>query len=227
MISSAWLEKYKPELPEDKENNKLLSDSLTENTCKHDSVHILSDEQISIAEDKSFSSENNTLSTTGQSVVSCISENDKEISQNAVTVQGRNREKNCSEIKFMTNNLESVKEYSCKMDDKPVTDATSMSKQSEEKKYPNEDVHVKVSDSCEAQSKSRTRGSVRVADPVLSSELREDTESAFIKDSRDSPKDIMRNKRKVDRETTELEKPHKKFRCEIDNEEEICEERKG
>lgn len=219
-ISSAWLEKYKPELPEDIDNKELLSDSLVEN--KSDSVNVLSDEQMSNAEEKSLERENNTLSTTGQSVVSCISENDRGTSQNSI-VEGGNSKKKDHEINFKTNNLGSAKEEICKMDDKTETNVTSKSKEREEKNYPNKDLHLKVSGRHEAPRKSCTSGSELVADPFMSNDSEKDMILAPFEDSRDPLQEITGNKRKAEKETTGLEKPHKKLRCESDNEDEICE----
>lgn len=219
-ISSAWLEKYKPEFPEDTDNKKLHSARLVEN--KSDSVNIPPDKQMSIAEEKSLDTKNNTLSTTGQSVVSCFSGNDKGTSQSSI-VEGRNSKKNDPEINFKTNNLGSAKLEICKMDDKTVL--TSKSKERQERKYQNEDLHLKVSDRHEAPRKSCTSGSDLVVDSVMSNEPEKDFELAPFEDSRDSLQEITGNKRKADKETTGLEKPHKKFRCESDNED-VCEESK-
>ncbi|KAJ7385001.1 hypothetical protein OS493_018690 [Desmophyllum pertusum] len=54
-ISSAWLEKYKPELPDDADHLVLPSDSLVENTSE--SENIFSDEKNSIAEEKGLDRE--------------------------------------------------------------------------------------------------------------------------------------------------------------------------
>ncbi|KAL9975921.1 hypothetical protein ACROYT_G013140 [Oculina patagonica] len=222
-ISSAWLEKYKPELPEDTDKNKLHSARLVEN--KSDSVNISPDEQMSTAEEKSLDRENNTLSTTGQSVVPCISENGKETSGNSI-VEERNSKKKDPEINFKTNNLGSAKEEICKMVDKTKTDVTSKSKEREEKINQNKDLHLKVSNRCEAQRKSCTSDPDLFATPIVSNESEKDIELTPFEDSGDFPQEVTRNKRKADNETTGQEKPHKKFRCESDNEDEICEESK-
>lgn len=225
-ISSAWLEKYKPKLPEDTDHC-VDSHCLKEN--KSESEDILCDEEMSTTEEGNLDRENtcSTLSTIGQSEISFSAENDKEASQNSFNVEGRNRKKKCPEIKLKANNLGSAVDDSYKRDGKTVV--TSKCKEREDEKYPNEDLHLMVSDAHELSRKSCTSGSdfVSVANPIVSNELVEDAESASIEDSRDSPLEITGNKRKASRETTELEKPHKKLRCESDIDGEICEESKG
>ena len=224
-ISSAWLEKYKPELPDDADHLVLPSDSLVENTSE--SENIFSDEKNSIAEEKGLDRENTTLSTTGQSKISCISGNDEEISQNSITAEERNGRKKSPKIKTKTNILASANEDTCSHKREDNTVVTS--KEREEKKRPNEDLHLKVNDSHQKSRKSCTSVSdvVAVGNPVMSSnELGKDTESALIEDATDSPQEIVRNKRKANGKNTEMEKPRKRFRCESNAEEEICEESK-
>lgn len=226
-ISSAWLEKYKPELPDDADHLVLPSDSLVENTFE--SENILSDEKNSIAEEKGLDRENTTLSTTGQSKISCISGDDEEISQNSITVEERNGRKKSPKIKTKTNILASANEDTCSHKREDNTVVTSKPKEREEKKCPNEDLHLKVSDSHQKSRKSCTSVSdlVTVSNPIMSSnDFGKDTESALIEDATDSPQEIVRNKRKANGKNTEMEKPCKRFRCESNAEEEICEEGK-
>lgn len=226
-ISSAWLEKYKPELPDDADHRVLPSDSLVENTFE--SENILSDEKNSIAEEKGLDRENTTLSTTGQSKISCISGDDEEISQNSITVEERNGRKKYPKIKTKTNILASANEDTCSHKREDNTVVTSKPKEREEKKCPNEDLHPKVSDSHQTSRKSCTSVSdlVTVGNPIMSSnDFGKDTESALIEDATDSPQEIVRNKRKANGKNTEMEKPCKRFRCESNAEEEICEEGK-
>ena len=221
-ISSAWLEKYKPKL--DTDHCVSHSNSLRESNSESENIHC--HEEMSTTEENNLDRENtcNTLSTTEKNEISCSTENDEETPLNSLNVARRNTKKKKPEIKLNANNLKSDMDGSCKRDDKTV--ATYKCKEREDEKYTNEELHLKVSDADESTRKSCTNGSdfVSVSNPIMSNALGEDAESAFIEDSRDSPVEITRNKRKAGRETSELEKPRKKLRCESDNDEEICEE---
>ena len=223
-ISSAWLEKYKPKLLKDTDHCLDL-DSLKENKSESEDTHC--DEEMFTTEKTNLEGENtcNTLSTKKQIEISCSIENDKETSWNSFNVEGRNAKKKSPEVKLRPNSPQSVVDESCKRDDKTVV--TSKCKEKDEK-YPNEELHTKVSDPHKSSRKSCLGDSdfISVSNPIMSNAL-EDAEPPLIEDSRDSPLEITRNKRKAGRETTELEKPRKKFRCESDVDEEICEESKG
>lgn len=223
-ISSAWLEKYKPKL--DTDHCVPHSNSLRESESESENTHC--DEEMATTEEKKSEKENtcNTLSTSRQSEISCVIEKDKESSQNSFNVVGRNKQMKSPEIKSKANNLNNTVDGSYKRDDKTVV--TYNCKGREDEKYTNKELHLKVSDADESSRKSCTIDSdfVSVSNPIMSNALGEDAESASIENSKDSPLEITRHKRKAGRETTELEKPCKKLRCESDIDEEICEESK-
>ena len=245
-ISSAWLEKYKPEIPQDTDNSNLHPDNLAEN--KSDSVNMFADEKMSTTEEKSLNIENNTLSTTMQSEISCISDSDKDIfKKSTAEVRNYSKKKN-PEINFKTNDMGSPEEdRTCKMDEKTETDVTSKSKEREEKKNSNQDLNLKVADRHEAARRSCASSSADpvvtnetekvmeqgcasicrsdlAADTIVSNESKKDVEWVQFEDSRDSLQQVIRNKRKADKEAAELEKPHKKLRCDNDNEDDNCKE---
>lgn len=247
-ISSAWLEKYKPEIPQDTDNSNLHSENLVEN--KSDSVNIFDDEKMLTTEKKSLNRENNTLLTAVQSEISCVSDSDKDtFEKSTVEVRNSSKKKN-PEINFKTNDLGSPEEdRTCKMDDKTEANFSSKSKERKEKKYSNKDPNL-VSDRHEASRRSCASSSDCAADafvtndreevmeqgcasicrsdlafdPIVSNESERDMEWVQFEDSRDSFQQVIRNKRKVDKEAAELEKPPKKLRCDNDHEDDNCEE---
>lgn len=223
-ISSAWLEKYKPKL--DTDHCVSHSNSLRESKSESENIHF--DEEMSTSEEKNSDRENtcNTLWTSRQSEISCSIEKYKETSQNSFNVVEKNTKKKSPEIKSNVNNLKSAVDGSCKRDHETVV--TYKCKEREDEKYTNEELHLQVSDADESSRKSCASGSdfVSLSNPIMSNALGEDAESASIEDSRNSPLEVTRNKRKAGRDTMELEKPCKKLRCESDIDEEICEESK-
>ena len=224
-ISSAWLEKYKPKLPVDTDQCESHSNSLRGSRSESENIHW--DEEMSTTEETNLDKENtcNTLSTTGKSEISCSNENDKETSLNSFNVMGRNSKAKSPDSKSNASNLESAVDGNCKRD---KTVVTSKCNEKEDKKCTTEELDLKVIDADDSSKKSCTSGSdfVSVSNPILSNALGEDAESASVEDSRDSPLEITRNKRKAGRDATELEKPRKKLRCESDIDEKICEESK-
>ena len=224
-ISSAWLEKYKPKLPLDTDHCVSHSNSLRGSESESENIHC--DEEMSTTEKKNLDRENtcNTLSTTGKSEISCSNENDMETSQNSLNVVGRNAKVKSPDIKSKANDLKSAVDGICKRD---KTVVTYKCKEREDEEYATEELDAKVSDEDESSRKSCTDGSdfVCVSKPIMSNGLGEDAESASVEDSKDSPLEITRSKRKAGSDTTELEKPRKKLRCESDIDEEVCEESK-
>ena len=224
-ISSAWLEKYKPKLPVDTDHCVSHSSSLRGSRSESENIH--RDEEISTTEEKNLDRENTctTLSTTRRSEISCSNENDKETSQNSFNVVGRNSKKKNSDSKSNANNLESAVDGICERDETVVT---YKCKEREDVKCTTEELDLKVNDAGESSRKTCTNGSdfVSVSNPIMSNALGEDAESSSLEDSRDSPLEITRNKRKAGRDATDLEKPRKKLRCESDFDEEVCEESK-
>lgn len=220
-ISSAWLEKYKPKLPVDTDHCVSHSNSLRESNSESENIH--RDEEMSTTEEKKKAC--NTLSTIGKSESSYSNENDKETSQNSFNVVGRNTKMKSPNSKSKANNLMSAVDGSCKRDETVITYKCN---EREDEKYTTEELDLKVSDAEESTRKSCANGSdfVSVSKPIMSNGLGEDAESASVEDSRDPPLEITRNKRKAGRDTTEVEKPRKKLRCESDIDEEVCEESK-
>lgn len=220
-ISSAWLEKYKPKLPVDTDHCVSHSNSLRESNSESENIH--RDEEMSTTEEKKNAC--NTLSITGKSESSYSNENDKETSQNSFNVVGRNTKMKSPDSKSKANNLMSAVDGSCKRDETVITYKCN---EREDEKYTTEELDLKVSDAEESTRKSCANGSdfVSVSKPIMSNGLGEDAESASVEDSRDPPLEITRNKRKAGRDTTEVEKPRKKLRCESDIDEEVCEESK-
>ena len=207
-ISSAWLEKYKPKL--DTDHCMSHSHSLRESKSESENIHC---EKEMATSEKKKSERENTCDT-------CSIEKDKETSQNSFIVVGS------PEIKSKRNNLNNAVDGICKKNDKTVL--TYKCKEREDEKYTNEELHLRVSDADESSRQSCTVGSDfdSVSNPIMSNAFGEVAESTSIEESGDSPLKITRNKRKAGRDTTELEKPHKKLRCESDIDEEICEENK-
>ena len=213
-ISSAWLEKYKPKLDTD----HCMSHSNSLRDSKYESENIHCEEEMASTEENKSEREN-TCNT-------CSIEKDKEMSQNSFIVVGRNTKMKSPEIKSKTNNLNNSVDENCKKNDKTVV--TYKCKEREDEKCANEEPHLMVSDADESSRQSCTVGAdfVSVSNPIMSNAFGEVAESTSIEESGDSPLKITRNKRKAGRDTTELEKPHKKLRCESDIDEEICEESK-
>ena len=197
-------------------------DSLKENTSESEDIYC--DEEMFITEKTNLDRENtcNTLSTNGSSEISYSIKNDKETSQNSFHDEERNTKKESPDIELKPNSPRSVVDESCQRDYKPVV--TSKCKEREGEKNPVKDPHLIVSDPHEPSKRGCTSGSdfVPISKPITSNALGQDPE-----ESRDSPLEITRNKRKASKETTGLEKPCKKLRCEDDVDEVICEESKG
>lgn len=224
-ISSAWLEKCKPKLPVDTDHCVSHSSSLRGSRSEPENIHW--DEEMSTTKEKNLDRENtcNTLSTTGKSEISCSNEDGKETSPNSFNVVGRNSKKKSSDGQSSANNLESAVDGSCKRNETVVT---YKCKERGDVKCTTEELDLKVNNADESSRKTCTNGSdfVSVSNPITSNALREDAESVSVEESRDSPLEITRNKRKAGRDTIELEKPLKKLRYESDIDEEVCEESK-
>ena len=195
-------------MPEDIDHQMLNSDNSVEN--KSELENMPSNEQVPIAGEQWVDKENGTLSSTGQCKINTISvsENDEEISQNTIIAEDTTGRKKSPETNFKANKT-----------------IVSKNKEKEGKKYPNVKHHSKVSDSHQTSQKSCTTGSAFVADLAVSDPTEMETDA--IAGSRDSAQEITGNKRKADGRIMELEKPHKKFRCESDGEEQVHEEGKG
>ena len=220
VISSAWLEKCKPKLIEDTDHNV---DSLKENASESEDIHC--DEEMFTPEKTNLDRENtcNTLSTNGNTEISYSIKNDNETSQNSFHDEERNTKKDSPDIELKPNSPQSVADEGCQRDDKPVV--TSKCKEREGEKHPVKDPHLMVSYPHEPSKKSCKSSSdfVSISKPIMPNTLEDNSE-----ESRDSPPEITRNKRKAaGNETTELEKPCKKLRCENNVDEVICEESKG
>ena len=224
-ISSAWLDKYKPELPEDSQHSVLHSDNLVENESETENV--LTKECKS--SEKGLNKEKKSLLTTGQSESSCLSveetENKEKPSQNASSAEERNKTKKSPEVKLMPDSQKSTKEKTFKS----KNEVSLKSKQREERKHfdsesSNDDLQLKATNSCQASKKSSTTvsDSFVVFNQVVSNNFEEGREL----DPGDSTQETASSKRKAKERTTELEKPCKKFRTESDNEELIGDEGK-
>jgi len=112
-ISSAWLDKYKPELPEDSQHSVLHSDNLVENESEPE--NILTNEGKS--SEKGLNKEKKSLLTTGQSESSCLSVEEtenKEKPQYASSAEERNKTKKSPEVKLMPDSQKSTKEETFK-----------------------------------------------------------------------------------------------------------------
>ena len=197
-------------------------DILKENTSESEDIHC--NEEMITTEKTNLDRENtcNTLPNNGKSEISYSIKNDRETFQNSFHDEERDTKKESPDIELKPNSPQSVVDESCQRDDKPVV--TSKCKEREGEKNPVKDPHLIVSDPHEPSKKGCTSGSdfVPISKPITSNTLGQDPE-----DSRDSPLEITRNKRKASKETTGLEKPCKKLRCEDDVDEVICEESKG
>ena len=83
---------------------------------------------------------------------------------------------------------------------------------------------MKVRDLPQTSQEKCLTGSVSVADPFESDQMGMKTDP--LERTGEASQEISNHKRKADERTFELEKPHKKLRCENDHEEQVHEESK-
>ena len=220
VISSTWLEKYKPELPDDAHHNNVCSDNLVENELE--SNNFVTNDHNSTEE--GLNDGNNTMSTAGSCESSCLSVEEPgyygmESCQISSIAVERNETMKSPEVNSMTNIQEGNEKTSVKKKDV----VPSKSKRREQNKnldneYLNDDLHPKVTDSCQSLKMRCTvvSDSVTITKPIsISNEIVEGT------DSMDFPQEIASNKRKAEGRSAEFEKPSKKFKTESENEEEM------
>lgn len=224
VISSAWLEKYKPELPKDLHHDSILqSGNLVENESEPETVH--ADEHNSA--EKRLNNENNTLPATRQSGSSCLSVEeagyDKENSLcNASITEDTIKTTKTLEVELFSGKQECTKEECLKS-----KDTVSKSKERErnfDKGSLTDNLHLNITDSHPTSNKrcASTSETFVVTKPVVSNESKQGADP----ESSDSLQEIAAAKRKAEERTIELEKPCKKLRIESDDEEAICNESK-
>ena len=227
-ISSVWLEKCRPELPE----NSLCNDvSHSDNLVKNES----SSSKFSHTEHnctiKEINDEDYASSVTMPSESSCSAAKEMEDDQanlNNSSITGtekRNGTRKSTKINPVAITERSSKEEIFKSEG----EGPSNSRQTEAKKnFDSEcfsDGHSK--NATNSQQLADTRGSnvtnlFRIANPTVSNTSVGDSDCSSL----DPSQEIMSLKRKAEERTTELEKPSKRVRREDDNEEETFEESK-
>lgn len=217
VISSTWLEKYKPELPDDSHHSNVCSDNLVGNEPESDSFDI---NEHNFAEN-GLNDGNNTMSTAGSCESSCLSIEEPgygmESCQNSSITVERNETMKSPEVNAVINIQDGNEETSVtRKDVMPLK--SKRREQNKNHEYLNDNLLPKVTDTCQAL-KMRCTGvsdSVTITkSTIISNELIGGT------DAMDCPQEIVSNKRKAEGRSTELEKPSKKFRTDGENEEEL------
>ena len=207
VVSSTWLEKYKPVLPDDLHHSNVCSDSLVGNEPESDNFVT---NGLNSTE-KGLNDENNTIRTAGACENSCLLVQEPgyamESCQNSSITVERDETMKSPKVNSMTNIQGGNGETSVNRKGL-VPLKTKQREQNKNLDYLNDDLHPKATDSC-AASKMRCTG------------VSESVTSTKTIDSMDFPHEIVRNKRKAEGRTTELEKPSKKFKTESENEEEV------
>ncbi|PFX35000.1 ATP-dependent DNA helicase Q4 [Stylophora pistillata] len=218
-ISSAWLEKCKPELPLNEDHQVLSVSGLQENFLELENSP--SNMQTPIAKGKVLDRENCTFSRKSEINVDALSEIGNETHMNVAKHSiGR---KISPGTGFKAYNKGSAQEPSNKENIKTVA---SKYKERESKTYLNGTQHLKVRDLPQTSQEKCLAGSVSAADPFKLDhmEMKRDPPERSVEASQEIPN----HKRKADERTLRnLEKPHKKLRCENDYDEQVHEEGKG
>ena len=225
-ISSVWLEKYKPELPENSLCNDVShSDDLVKNQSSSDKLS-LNEHNFTT---KQINNEDNSPSVTMPSERSCPTAkemvDDQANPHNLSITEKRNGTRKSPKVNSVT-----ITERSCKEDIfKSEGEGPSNSRQTEAKKNFDSECFSDVGHSKKAtnsQQVADSRGSsvtnlFGITNPTVSNTSVGDGDCSSL----DPPQEIMRLKRKAEERTTELEKPSKRVRCDDDNEEETFHER--
>ena len=226
-IFSVWLEKYKPELPE----NSLCNDVLhSDDLVKHES----SSDKLSLNEHnfttKQINNEDSPRSVAMPSESSCLAAKEMVDDQanlyNLSITENRNGTRKFPKINSVTITERNSKEEIFKSEG----EGPSNSRQTEAKNNFDSECFSDAGHSKNAtnsQQVADTRGSsltnlFGITNPTVSNTSVGESDCSSL----DPPQEIMSLKRKAEERITELEKPSKRVRREDDNEEETFDESK-
>ena len=226
-ISSVWLEKYKPELPENSLCNVVShSDDLVKNKSSSDKLS-LNEHNFNT---KQVNNEDNSPSVTVPSESSCPAAkemvDDRANPHNLSITEKRNGTRKFPKINSVTITERNSKEEIFKSEG----EGPSNSRQTEAKKNFDSECFSDAGHSKKAtnsQQVADTRGSsvtnlFGIINPTVSNTSVGDGDCSSL----DPPQEIISLKRKTEERTTELEKPSKRVRNEDCNEEETFDESK-
>ena len=226
-ISSVWLEKYKPELPENSLCNDVShSDDLVKNKSSSDKLS-LNEHNFTT---KQINNEDSPLSVAMPSESSCPTVKemaDDQANPHHLSITGkRNGTRKSPKINSVAITERSSKEEIFKSEG----EGPSNSRQTEAKKNFDSECFSDAGHSKKAtnsQQVADTRGSsvtnlFGIINPTVSNTSVGDGDCSSL----DPPQEIISLKRKAEERTTELEKPSKRVRNEDGNEEETFDESK-
>ena len=226
-ISSVWLEKYKPELPE----NSLCNDvSRSDDLVKNES----SSGKLSLNEinftTKQINNEDKSPSVTMPSESSCPTAkemvDDQTNPHNLSITEKRNGRGKSPKINSVIITERSSKEEIFKSEGEgPSNSRQTETKKNFDSEYFSDAGHSKKATN--SQQVADTRGSsvtnlFGITNPTVSNTSVGESDCSSL----DPPQEIMSLKRKAEERTTELEKPSKRVRREVDNGEETFDESK-
>lgn len=226
-ISSVWLEKYKPELPENSLCNDVShSDNLVKNKSSSDKLSLNEHN----ATTKQINNEDSPPSVTMPSESSCPAAKEVADGQanphNLSITEKRNGTRKSPKINSVTITERSSKEDIFKSEGEGPSNSrqTGAKKNFDRECFSDAGHSKKVTD---PQQVADTRGSsvtnlFGITNPTVSNTSVGDSDCSSL----DPPQKIMSLKRKAEERTTELEKPSKRVRSEDDNEEETFDESK-
>lgn len=217
-ISSAWLEKYKPELPNNAHHSEACTDNLVKNEPESKNVPANKVKPVEKGLDDGNSSsghiENSCLSIEGLDLVP-----DMINPQNTSIEEGNNRKKS-AEVKSVTKSQEYTKGRHSNQEHVESESKQRDGEKNFDDKRSNANPRLEVSDLCQASKKkicTDVLDSITVTKPIASTSVIERTDP----DPRDFLQEVVSKKRKDEGSTLDKEKPSKKLKIESDNEEEV------